>query len=124
MSDKNATKLVDLLEKKREQLAEGITLFARRIFPDLTERSACALYRQVKNVGRPFPKGRFGSVAEILGISVSEVEALDNNGPRGKSPRDFRFTPEELRHMADITAAAGKPLPISLLIEILDATKK
>lgn len=121
MSAENVTKLADLLEKKREQLAEGIEIFAKRIFPDLTERSAAALYRQVKNADRPFPKKRFAVVAEFLEISVSEVEALHNNNLHGRSSRDPRFTFDELRRMADITAAAGKPLKLSLLMEILDA---
>lgn len=123
MPTEKAVKLADLLEKKREQLAEGITVFARRVFPDLTERSACALYRQIKNVGRPFPKRRFAAVAELLEISVSEIEALGNSRPREKSFGNLQLTSEELRCMADITAAAGKPLPMSLLLEVLNATK-
>lgn len=82
--------------------------------------SVRSVMNQIQNIRRPIPKGRIKEFSEVLGIS--EADIINHNESLialKREPADILVSVEQLEYLAGIVKAAGKPLPVRLLLEHL-----
>jgi hypothetical protein len=112
------THLVALLEEKRNALGETQAQFAKRL---LDSARAPVDYCNAKAgtfcLSAKYAKG----IADVLEVPLVDIEGLLDSLPRvGKSgDPGLKFSATELRQFADIAEKLGKPLSISMLMQIV-----